>query len=103
MAIVNIVRNHYWLLEMTVSISLCLKALCHDIRCNCFLISSLVTRIQSKWVQEVWARPVSLHSAQEYAEIERVQCKDYVDDRVEKLTIFSYGQLKGKNTGEQGP
>ena len=29
-----------------------LKALCHDIRRNCFLMSSLVQKL--KWVQEVW-------------------------------------------------
>ena len=27
-----------------------------------------------------------------------MQHKDFVDDRVEKLTIFSYGQPKNKNT-----
>ena len=27
-----------------------------------------------------------------------MQRKDFVDDQVEKLTIFSYGQPKGKNT-----
>ena len=27
-----------------------------------------------------------------------MQHKDLIDDRVEKLTIFSYGQPKGKNT-----
>ena len=55
-----------------------------------------------KWVQEVWARPVSQYSARKYAEIECVQREDFVHDRVEKLKIFSYGQPKGKNTGKQG-
>ena len=70
-----------------------LKALCHDKE----LISS---KIKLKWVQEVWVRPVSRYSAWEYAEIERVQRKDFVHDRVEKLKTFSYGQPKGKNTDE---
>ena len=56
------------------------------------------SKIQLKWVQEVWAQPVSWYSAREYAEIERVQRKDFVDDRIEKLIIFSCGQPKGKNT-----
>ena len=38
------------------------------------------------------------YSAPEYAEVKHVQRKDFVDDRVEQLTIFSYGQPKGKNT-----
>ena len=42
-----------------------LKALCHDIRRNYELISS---KIQLKWVQEVWARPVLRYSVQEFAE-----------------------------------
>ena len=28
-----------------------------------------------------------------------MQCKDFADDRVEKLTIFSYGQPKDKSKG----
>ena len=72
-----------------------LKALCQDIWRNCFLMSS---KIQSIWVQEVWAHPILRQSAWEYVEMECMQCKDFVDDRVEKLTMFSYGQPKGKNT-----
>ena len=55
-------------------------------------MSSLV---QLKWVQEVSAHPVLQYSAREYAEIKRVQRKDFVHDGVEKLMIFSYG---GRNT-----
>ena len=71
-----------------------LKALCHNIRHNSFLMSSLV----EKWVQEVWAHPILWYSARECAEIECLQRKDFVDDRVEKLTILSYGQPKDENT-----
>ena len=63
------------------------------------LLNELINlKIQLKWVQEVWAHRVSWYSAQEYAEDERVQRKDFVDDRVEMLAIFSYGQPKGMNT-----
>ena len=43
-------------------------------------------------------RPISQYGAREYTEVERVQHKDLIDDRVEKLMVFSYGQPKGKNT-----
>ena len=66
-----------------------LKALCHIIRRDCSLISSLVKKIQLKWVQEIWAHPVLRYSVQEFIEIERVQRKDFVGSRVEKLIIFS--------------
>ena len=46
----------------------------------------------------VWARPVSRYSAREYAEVERLQCKDFLDDQVEKLMVFTYGQPKSKYT-----
>ena len=76
-----------------------LKALCHDIERNCFLMSSLVKNVQLKWVQEVWACPVSCYSAREYVEVKCVQRKDF-NDQVEKLTIFSYGHPTGKNTNK---
>ena len=53
-----------------------LKALCHDISRNSFLMSSLV---QLKWVQEVWACPVLQYSVREFAEIEHVQHEDFVE------------------------
>ena len=63
------------------------------------LLNELISsKIQIKWVQEVWKCPASRYSALEYAEVKSVQGKDFVDDRVEKPTIFSYGQPKGKNT-----
>ena len=39
-----------------------------------------------------------VYSAREYAEVEHMQCKDFVDDQVEKLPIFSYTQPKDENT-----
>ena len=63
------------------------------------LLNELInSKIQLKWVQEVRARRVSRYSAREYVEVERVQRKDFVEDRVVKFTIFSYGQPKGKST-----
>ena len=63
------------------------------------LLNELISsKIQLKWVQEVRACPVSWYSAREYAEVERVQRKDFVEDQVVKLTIFSYGQPKSKST-----
>ena len=57
------------------------------------LLNELISsKIQLKWVQEVWARSVLWYGAREYAEIERVQHEDLINDRVEKLMIFSYGQ-----------
>ena len=50
-------------------------------------MSSLVKKIQLKWVQEVWARPVLRYSVQKFVEIERVQREDFIE--VEKLIIFS--------------
>ena len=65
-------------------------------RRNCFLMSSLVQKFD-KCGQKVWAHPILWHSAWEY---ECVQHKDFVNDQVEKLTIFRYRQPKDKNTGE---
>ena len=43
-----------------------LKGLCPYIRRNCFLMSSLVKKIQLKWAQEVWACPISRYSPRKY-------------------------------------
>ena len=54
-----------------------LKALCHYIRLNFFLMSS---KIQLTWATEVQTRPVYRYSPRKYkrtfAEIEREQCED---------------------------
>ena len=50
------------------------------------LISS---KIQLKWVQEVWARPVSRCSVREFAEIEHMQREDFVEVEWRSLVIFS--------------
>ena len=72
------------------------KALCHNVRHNCFLMSSLVQKFNQHGyrkyryaqyrgiVHRNWMRAVT----------------DFVNDQVEKLTIFSYGQPKDKNTGK---
>ena len=55
-----------------------LEALCHDIRRNCFLMSSLVQN-SIKVGKEVWARPVLRYSVREFVENERVQREDFVE------------------------
>ena len=60
-------------------------------------MSSLV-RIQLKWIQEVWLRPVTRYSPRKYAEIECVLRKDVRNGRVKMPAIFTDGQLNGKNT-----
>ena len=67
------------------------------------LLNELISsKIQLKWVQEVRAHLVLRYSAREYVEVECVQRIDFVDDQVVKLTIFSYGQPKGKSTVSKG-
>ena len=51
-------------------------------------------------VHEVWECPMLRHNAWEYAEIKHAAQVFFVDDRIEKLMIFSYGQPKGKYTSE---
>ena len=41
------------------------------------------------WILEVWVHPVPQHSAREYAEIKHVQCKDFINNRVESLAMDS--------------
>ena len=57
-----------------------LKALCHyNYKVELLLNELISSKIQLKWVQEVWARPVSQYSVREFTEIERMQCKDFVE------------------------
>ena len=55
--------------------------------------------LMSSLVIKVGTRSTGIPSIRD-AEIDRehVWRKDFVDDRVEKLMIFSYGQPKDKNT-----
>ena len=67
------------------------------------LLNKLIgSKIQLKWVQEVWVCPVSRYSPRKYTEIERVQHKDFRDGRVEKPSIFRYGQPKSKILRSKG-
>ena len=53
-----------------------LKALCHDKLLLNELISS---KLQLKWVQDVWAHPVLRYSVREFTEIERVQREAFAE------------------------
>ena len=57
-----------------------LKGIVPQYKAQLLLNELISSKIQSKWVQEVWAHPESRYSAQECAEVECVQNKDFVDD-----------------------
>ena len=43
------------------------------------VIELTISKIQLKWVQEVWACPVLRYRVREFVEIERMQCKDFIE------------------------
>ena len=55
-------------------------------------MNSLVSKIQLKWVQKVWAHQLSRYSPRKYAEIQRVQRETFAMIELRSLLIFSYGQ-----------
>lgn len=52
------------------------------------------SKMQLKWVQDVWVRPVSRYSPWKFVEIKRVQCKDVRDGLP---AILTHGLPNSKN------
>ena len=54
------------------------------------LLNQLISsKIQLKWVQEVWACPVLRYSIREFTEIKRMQREDFVEVEWRSFVIFS--------------
>ena len=63
----------------TAVVSTLLKGIVSRYKAYLLLSELISSKIQLKWVQEVWARPVLRYSVREFVEIERMQREDFVE------------------------